>query len=83
MLPVLAEAASHYGLTAQQMASAALVGQPVHLLSPLVPSTWLLAGLAGVDFGEYQKFTLKWATATSVVLLIAGLLCGAFPLRAG
>ena len=31
MLPVLAEAASHYGLTAQQMASAALVGQPVHL----------------------------------------------------
>ncbi|MGE3333839.1 MAG: CitMHS family transporter [Rhodospirillaceae bacterium] len=83
MLPVLAEAASHYGLSAQQMASAALVGQPVHLLSPLVPSTWLLAGLAGVDFGEYQKFTLKWATATSVVLLIAGLLFGAFPLRAG
>ncbi len=83
MLPVLAEAASHYGLSPQQMASAALVGQPVHLLSPLVPSTWLLAGLAGVDFGEYQKFTMKWAAMTSLVLLIGGLLFGAFPLAAG
>lgn len=82
MLPVLSEAASHYGVTAQQMASAGLIGQPVHLLSPLVPSTWLLVSLAGVDFGEYQKFTIKWAVATSLVLLAAALLFGAFPLRA-
>jgi CitMHS family citrate-Mg2+:H+ or citrate-Ca2+:H+ symporter len=83
MLPVLAEAAGHYGVTAQQMASAALIGQPVHLLSPLVPSTWLLVSLAGVEFGEYQKFTIKWAIATCLVLLAAALLFGAFPLRAG
>ena len=82
MLPVLAEAASHYGISAQEIASAGLIGQPVHLLSPLVPSTWLLVGLAGVEFGEFQKFTIKWAVATSLVLLLAALVFGAFPLKA-
>jgi CitMHS family citrate-Mg2+:H+ or citrate-Ca2+:H+ symporter len=81
MLPVLAEAASHYGISAQQMASASLIGQPFHLLSPLVPSTYLLVNLAGVEFGDYQKFTFKWAIITCMVLLAAALLIGAFPLR--
>jgi citrate-Mg2+:H+ or citrate-Ca2+:H+ symporter, CitMHS family len=81
MLPVLAEAASHYGIPAAEMASAALVGQPFHLLSPLVPSTWLLVSLTGVEFGEFQKFTLKWSIATCLVLLLSALLFGAFPLR--
>jgi CitMHS family citrate-Mg2+:H+ or citrate-Ca2+:H+ symporter len=31
------------------MARASIVGQPVHLLSPLVPSTYLLVALAGID----------------------------------
>jgi CitMHS family citrate-Mg2+:H+ or citrate-Ca2+:H+ symporter len=80
MLPILAETASHYGISAQAIASASLVGQPLHLLSPLVPSTYLLANLAGVEFGEHQKFTARWAIATSLVLLLAGLAVGAFPL---
>jgi len=46
VLPILTEAASHYGITAAEMARASLVGQPVHLLSPLVPSTYLLVSLA-------------------------------------
>ena len=45
------------------------IGQPVHLLSPLVPSTYLLVGLAGVEFGDHQRFTLKWALVTSLVML--------------
>jgi CitMHS family citrate-Mg2+:H+ or citrate-Ca2+:H+ symporter len=79
MLPILAETASHYGVSRQAIASASLVGQPLHLLSPLVPSTYLLVNLAGVEFGEHQKFTVRWAVATSLVLLIAGGLVGAFP----
>ncbi|HYD45614.1 MAG TPA: CitMHS family transporter [Phenylobacterium sp.] len=80
MLPILAETASHYGISKQAVASAALVGQPLHLLSPLVPSTYLLVSLAGVEFGAHQRFTFLWAVATSLVLLAAGLVTAAFPL---
>ena len=54
-------------------------GQPVHLLSPLVPSTFLLVGLCGVDFGEHQRFTLKWALLSALVLLGAGLALSVIP----
>ena len=47
VLPILSEAAQGYGISAVEMARASLIGQPVHLLSPLVPSTYLLVGLAG------------------------------------
>jgi CitMHS family citrate-Mg2+:H+ or citrate-Ca2+:H+ symporter len=79
VLPVLAEAASHYGITAVEMARASIVGQPVHLLSPLVPSTYLLVALAGIDFGDHQRFTLKWAILVCICILIAALLLGTFP----
>jgi len=57
-------------------------GQPVHLLSPLVPSTYLLVGLAKVEFADHQKFTLKWAIAISMLLMIGSLLFGLYPLAA-
>lgn len=80
VLPVVAEAASAYGIAPVEMARASLIGQPVHLLSPLVPSTYLLVGLAGVEFGDHQRFTIKWAIAISLLLLVAALAFGAFAL---
>ena len=80
VLPVLSEAASHYGITAVEMARASIVGQPVHLLSPLVPSTYLLVALAGIEFGDHQRFTLKWAVLVCLCILVAALLLGTFPL---
>ncbi|MFT4192538.1 MAG: CitMHS family transporter [Comamonas sp.] len=80
VLPILNEAAQAYGVSAVEMARASLVGQPVHLLSPLVPSTYLLVGLAGVDFGDHQRFTLKWATLVCLILALAALALGLFPL---
>ncbi|UYB53133.1 CitMHS family transporter [Xanthomonas sp. AM6] len=80
VLPILSEAASHYGITPVEMARASLAGQPVHLLSPLVPSTYLLVGLAKVDFADHQRFTLKWAVLVSLLLMGGGLLFGLFPL---
>jgi CitMHS family citrate-Mg2+:H+ or citrate-Ca2+:H+ symporter len=64
------------------MARASLAGQPVHLLSPLVPSTYLLVGLAKVEFADHQKFTLKWAVMVSLVLMAGSLLCALYPLAA-
>jgi citrate-Mg2+:H+ or citrate-Ca2+:H+ symporter, CitMHS family len=35
-----------------------------------VPSfTRLLVGLAGVEFGDHQRFTLKWALVTALVIV--------------
>jgi CitMHS family citrate-Mg2+:H+ or citrate-Ca2+:H+ symporter len=76
ILPLITEAGTHFGITATQMGRASLLGQPVHLLSPLVPSTYLLVGLAGVNFGDHQRFTLKWAIGTTMVMLIFSLIIG-------
>jgi citrate-Mg2+:H+ or citrate-Ca2+:H+ symporter, CitMHS family len=79
VLPILNQAATNYGITAAEMARASVVGQPVHLLSPLVPSTYLLVGLAGVELGDHQKFTIKWSLASSLVLLLIGLTTAVIP----
>ncbi len=76
----MTKAATQFGVGVADMGKASLLGQSVHLLSPLVPSTYLLAGLAGVDFGDHQRFTLKWACGTVVVMLITCLLLGVVPI---
>ncbi|ALW84681.1 citrate transporter [Hymenobacter sedentarius] len=76
ILPFFTKAAAQFGIPAATMGKASLVGQPVHLLSPLVPSTYLLVGLAGVEFAAHQRFTLKWACGTVLVMLITSLLLG-------
>ncbi len=80
VVPILSEAAGAYGISPAEIARASLVGQPVHLLSPLVPSTYLLVGLAKVDFGDHQKFTLKWTIASSLLMLLVNVLVGVIPL---
>jgi CitMHS family citrate-Mg2+:H+ or citrate-Ca2+:H+ symporter len=81
VLPILAKAGAVYGITPVEMARASLVGQPVHLLSPLVPSTFLLVGLLGVEFDEHQKFTLRWSLVATAVLLLMTLVTFVVPLR--
>ncbi|HBW2224718.1 CitMHS family transporter [Klebsiella quasipneumoniae] len=80
VLPVLAEAAKAYGIDPVEIGRASLVGQPVHLLSPLVASTYLLVGLAGVEFSDHQKYTFKWAFLLCMIFLASGLLLGLYPL---
>ncbi|WP_440224405.1 CitMHS family transporter [Dokdonella sp. MW10] len=82
VLPVLSEAAQAYGITPVEMARASLIGQPVHLLSPLVPSTYLLVGLAGVEFGDHQRYTIGWATLICLLMMLAALACAVFPFAA-
>jgi CitMHS family citrate-Mg2+:H+ or citrate-Ca2+:H+ symporter len=55
VLPILSEAAGHYGITPVEMARASIVGQPVHLTSPLVPAMLLLISLARVDLADFHK----------------------------
>lgn len=80
ILPVIAQTAANYGITPEEIARASIIGQPFHLLSPLVPSVYLLVGLAKVDIGDHQRFAIKWGILVSLALMAGGLLCGAFPL---
>ncbi len=82
VLPILSEAAGQYGISPAEMARASLVGQPVHLLSPLVPSTYLLVGLAGVEFGDHQRFAIKWAVLISLLIGVVAMIGAAFPMTA-
>ncbi len=80
ILPILAKTAAVYGFDPAQIARASLVGQQVHLLSPLVASTYLLVGLAKVEFGDHQRFTLLWAMTSAVVMLLATIVTGVVPI---
>jgi len=79
VLPVLAHAAEAYGISAAEIGRASMVGQPVHLLSPLVASTYLLAGLAGVEFSDHQKYTFKWSLLLCLVIMAASMAFGLYP----
>jgi CitMHS family citrate-Mg2+:H+ or citrate-Ca2+:H+ symporter len=79
VLPILAKAGAAYGITAAEIGRAAVMGQPVHLLSPLVPSTYLLVGLVEVELDAHQRFTLKWALGSVMVLVIAASVMGVIP----
>ncbi|MGA5899734.1 CitMHS family transporter [Streptomyces venetus] len=76
VLPVLAEAGAAHGVSPVEMARASLVGQPLHMSSPLVPAVYVLVGMAKVEFGDHTKFVVKWAALTCLVILGAGMLFG-------
>ncbi|MEU0647148.1 CitMHS family transporter [Streptomyces umbrinus] len=76
VLPVLAEAGAAHGVSPLEIARASLVGQPLHMSSPLVPAVYVLVGMAKVEFGDHTKFVVKWAALTSLVVLGAGILFG-------
>lgn len=80
ILPIIAQAASAYGIDAAEIGRASLIGQPVHLLSPLVASTYLLVGMAKVELGEFQRFTLKWTIGTAMVMLLVAIITGVITL---
>jgi CitMHS family citrate-Mg2+:H+ or citrate-Ca2+:H+ symporter len=79
VLPILANTAQAYGISAAEMARASLLGQPVHLLSPLVASTYLLVSLLDVDYGDNQRRSILWVIGLAVVMLLAAIIFGVIP----
>jgi citrate-Mg2+:H+ or citrate-Ca2+:H+ symporter, CitMHS family len=80
VLPILAEAGLKYGYTAQELGIASLLGQAFHLLSPLVAFIYLLLNLTGLDMGEWQKESGKWALGIFVIFIVLAGITGAVPL---
>ncbi|MDH2327244.1 citrate:proton symporter [Cereibacter sp. SYSU M97828] len=80
MLPILASTAEVYGISGVEMARASLIGQPIHLLSPLVASTYLLVNLVGVEYGDNQRASILWVAGLVVAMLVGALIFGVIPL---
>jgi CitMHS family citrate-Mg2+:H+ or citrate-Ca2+:H+ symporter len=82
VLPVIAQTAHSLGGTAVQTAQAALLGQMTtgFPVSPLTPATFLVAGLSGIDLGAHQRFTFPLLYAASLVMVVAALILGVFPI---
>lgn len=82
VLPVMAEVSHLLGVAPVQVAQAALLGQMTtgFPVSPLTPATFLVAGLAGIDLADHQKYTFKYLFAASILMTIACIAIGIFPL---
>ncbi|HEY0686579.1 MAG TPA: citrate:proton symporter [Steroidobacter sp.] len=80
VVPVIAQTAASYGISPEEIARASLLGQPVHTLSPLLAPIYLVCGLLRVDVADAQRFSLKWAVLTSLIVTASALLTGAIPL---
>jgi len=81
-LPVIAEVAGTLGVPKIQIGQAAILGQMTtgFPVSPLTPASFLVAGLSGVDFAEHQRFTAPYLLAASVLMTLAAVIVGVFPL---
>jgi CitMHS family citrate-Mg2+:H+ or citrate-Ca2+:H+ symporter len=82
IVPVIAEAAAHYGVSAAEIGRACLLGQNLHALSPLVAAVYLVVGLLDVEIGAMQRFALKWAAALAALLVLSAVVTGAIPFTA-
>lgn len=83
VLPVIAEAAGHYGITPAEIGRASLLGQAVHGLSPLVAALYLKCVLVNVELADLQRFAIKYAIGISLLVIVAAVLSGAIPLARG
>jgi len=80
VLPVLAKTGAAYGFSGIQIGVASLMGQAVHLLSPLVAAIYLLLQLTGQDMGEWQRYTVKWCVGIFLIYVVTLVGSGFIPL---
>jgi citrate-Mg2+:H+ or citrate-Ca2+:H+ symporter, CitMHS family len=79
ILPILTEAAGHYGIAPVEMARASIIGQPVHMTSPLVPAMLLLVSLARVNLADHHKKVIWRSVVCSLVMLATAIGLGVIP----
>ena len=82
ILPVVAGVSDALGVSPVHVGQGALLGQMTtgFPVSPLTPATFLLVGLAGVELGAHQKFSIPYLWAASVVMTVAAVAFGVIPL---
>lgn len=82
VVPVLGAAGAAYGVPAADIGRAAMMGSPLHAISPFIAPIYLVASLLRCDVGALQRFALPWAALMSLFALAAALMTGAVVFRA-
>lgn len=77
LLPVLGATGAAYGVPAEDIARASLVGLPLHGISPFIAPIYLVASLLRCDVGALQRFALPWALLISLFALFAAIVTSA------
>ncbi|WP_210140555.1 citrate:proton symporter [Staphylococcus sp. GDX8P107P-1] len=79
VLPILAESAQQFGISKVDMARASVLGQPLHVLSPLYAAGYLLVGMLDIEYGQNQRIVIKWAIGSSLFMIIVACILGIIP----
>ncbi|MHC5531921.1 CitMHS family transporter [Priestia megaterium] len=76
VLPIITQAAEAYGISAAEIGRASILGQPVHIISPLIAAAHLLMRMVEIEIIDLQRFLIKWAFGTTIVMIVASLILG-------
>ncbi|OON95508.1 MAG: citrate:H+ symporter, partial [Candidatus Epulonipiscium fishelsonii] len=77
LLPLVIEVGKTYGVDPMNIAITMLVGKNVSvLISPLVPSLFLVLSLTGLELNAHIKFCFKWLFGISILLLLCAIMMG-------
>ena len=79
ILPILAESAEQFGISKVAMARASVLGQPLHVLSPLYAAGYLLVGMLDIEYVTNQRIVIKWAIGSSLFMILIACLFGIIP----
>lgn len=77
VVPVLGATGAAYGVPPEVIGRAALMGMPLHALSPFIAPIYLVASLIRADVGQLQRFGLPWAILLSLFATLAAMATGA------
>jgi citrate-Mg2+:H+ or citrate-Ca2+:H+ symporter, CitMHS family len=77
VVPVLGQTAAAFHVPPEVIGRAALIGMPMHSLSPLIAPIYFVATLLRTDIGTLQRFAWPWTLGLSLTAVAGATLTGA------